>query len=168
MTHPLVTQLMFTRREFLRGIERLTEEDAAKHFGPMNCISWNVGHLAWHEQRTWLTRAQNKVLYPELNTLFAYHAPMCTPSLAETIKMWQEVTAVTEEFLEGLTAEVLLSDLLNKGKPVGQSYGSAMQRIIYHYWYHIGETQAIRQMLGNKDLAEYVGDIEKEAPFKTG
>jgi hypothetical protein len=43
-----------------------------------------------------------------------------------------------------------------------------MQRLIYHYWYHIGETQAIRQMLGNKNLAEYVGDIEKEAPYRPG
>lgn len=168
MTHPLVIQLMFTRREFTRGLEGLTEEDATTHFGPMNCISWNVGHLAWHEQKTWLNRAQDKVLYPDLNTRFAYHAPMCTPSLTETLKMWHEVTAATEDFLVGLTAEVLLSDLLNKGKPVGQSYGTAMQRIIYHYWYHIGETQAIRQLLGNKDLVEYVGDIEKEAPFQAG
>lgn len=138
------------------------------HIGPMNCISWNVGHLAWHEQRYWLTRAQDVVLFPDLDTRFAYRAPMCTPSLAETLMMWHEVTAATEEFLDNLKIEVLLSELLNKGKPVGQSYGSGMQRIIYHYWYHIGETQAIRQMLGNKNLAEYVGDIEKEAPFQVG
>lgn len=168
MIHPLVVQLQFTRREFSRGLEGLSEEDATAHLGPMNCISWIVGHLAWHEQKTWLTRAQDKVLYPDLNTRFAYRAPMCTPSLAEALKMWREVTTATEEFLEGLTSEILLSDLLNKGKSVGQSYGSAMQRLIYHYWYHIGETQAIRQMLGNKNLAEYVGDIEKEAPYRPG
>lgn len=166
MTHPLVAQLRFTRREFLRGLEGLTEHDGAVHFGPMNCISWNVGHLAWHEQKYWLTRAQDKVLFSDLNTRFAYHAPMCTPSLADVLQMWHKVTEETEKFLEGLTTETLLSEFLNRGKPVGQNYGSAMQRIIYHYWYHIGETQAIRQMLGNKNLAEFVGNIEKEAPFQ--
>jgi hypothetical protein len=27
----------------------------------MNCISWNVGHLAWQEQRYWLYRAQGQL-----------------------------------------------------------------------------------------------------------
>jgi len=47
-----------------------------------------------------------------------------------------------------------------------QSVGSALRRVTYHYWYHIGETQAIRQMLGHHDLPEYVGDIEIEAPYR--
>ena len=33
-----------------------------------------------------------------------------------------------------------------------------------HYWYHTREIQAMRQMPGHKDLPEYVGDIEMEAP----
>jgi hypothetical protein len=40
-----------------------------------------------------------------------------------------------------------------------------MHRITYHYWYHIGEIQAIRQMLGHQDLPVYVGNIEKQAPY---
>ena len=36
----------------------------------------------------------------------------------------------------------------------------------YHYWYHTGEIQAIRQMLGHSNLPEYVGDIETEAPYR--
>ena len=61
---------------------------------------------------------------------------------------------------------MLLSDLLLNGEPVGQSRGSALRRITYHYWYHIGEIQAIRQMLGHPNLPEYVGDIETEAPYR--
>jgi hypothetical protein len=57
------------------------------------------------------------------------------------------------------------SDLLLKGESVGQSFDFAMRRNSYHYWYHIGEIQAIRQMLGHKDLPEYVGDIGIEAPY---
>ena len=49
---------------------------------------------------------------------------------------------------------------------MGQTIGSALRRVTYHYWYHIGETQAIRQMLGHRDLPEYVGDIELEAPYR--
>ncbi len=165
MTHPLVSQLFFTRAEWLRGLKGLTEEEGARHFGQMNCISWDVGHLAWHEQRYWLQRAQGVVLFPQLVTDFAFGAPMSTPSLKEMLSMWRKVTKQSLVVLEALDTEKMTQDLLNKGKPVGQSYGSAMQRLIYHYWYHIGEIQAIRQMLGHQKLPVYVGSIEKQAPY---
>jgi len=31
----------------------------------------------------------------------------------------------------------------------------------YHYWYHIGEAHAIRDMLGHQDLPEFVGDMSQ-------
>ena len=37
---------------------------------------------------------------------------------------------------------------------MGQSVGSALRRVTYHYWYHTGEIQAIRQMLGHSNLAD--------------
>jgi hypothetical protein len=48
--HPLVLQLRFTRREFLRSVIGVSEDDARQRLLPMNCLSWNVGHLAWQEQ----------------------------------------------------------------------------------------------------------------------
>ena len=166
MPHPLVDQFRFTRSEWLRGLEGVSEEDGAHHFGPMNCISWTVGHLAWHEQRYWLQRSQGIVLFPQLNELYAYGAPMSTPSLAAMLERWRAVTQASEPFLDALTGATLASELLLDGEVVGQSVGSAMQRITYHYWYHIGEIQAIRQMLGHADLPEYVGDIETDAPYR--
>jgi hypothetical protein len=166
MPHPLVDQLRFTRREWLRGLEGVSEEDAAHHFGPMNCISWDVGHLAWHEQRYWLERAQGKVLFPVLNEMYAYRAPMSTPSLREMLELWRTVTQAADPYLDSQTTAALQEELLHKGRSVGQSVGSALRRITYHYWYHIGEIQAIRQMLGQGDLPEYVGDIEIEAPYR--
>ena len=80
MTHPLVDQFRFTRLEWLRGLEGVSEEDGAQHFGPMNCIGWTVGHLAWHEQRTWLERPQGLIPFPELNKLFAYGGPTPAPT----------------------------------------------------------------------------------------
>lgn len=166
MPHPLVDQFRFTRNEWLRGLEGISEEDGARHFGPMNCISWTVGHLAWHEQRTWLTRPQNKILFPKLNELFAYGAVMNTPSFKEMLETWHTVTQAADLFLDTLTTETLQDDLLLNGEAVSQSLGSALRRVTYHYWYHIGEIQAIRQMLGHKGLPEYVGDIEIEAPYR--
>jgi len=166
VAHPLVDQFRFTRNEWLRGLANIPEEDGARHFGPMNCISWTVGHLAWHEQRYWLQLAQNKLLYPELNDVYAYQAPTSTPSLREMMYIWQIVTQAADPFLDGLTTQSLQNDLPREGKSIGQTLGSALRRVTYHYWYHIGEIQAIRQMLGHADLPEYVGDIELEAPYR--
>jgi hypothetical protein len=132
----------------------------------MNCISWNIGHLAWQEQRYWLYRAQDRLPYPRLVDEFAYGAPMSTPSLGDMLGIWHAVTEASNPFLDSLTGQRLLEDLPLEGKPTGQALGSAMQRMIYHYWYHIGEIQAIRQMLGHTGLPEYVGDIEELAPYR--
>lgn len=166
MTHPLIDQFRFTRSEWLRGLEGVSGDDAIRHFGPMNCISWTVGHLAWHEHRYWLERAQGKILFPELNKIYAYGAPMSTPVLSEMLDIWHKVTQAADPYLNALTSETLQNDLWLGGKPTGQSIGSALRRITYHYWYHIGEIQAIRQMLGQSNLPEYVGNIETEAPYR--
>jgi hypothetical protein len=166
MTHPLVDQFRFTRSEWLRGLEGVSEEDGSRHFGQMNSISWTVGHLAWHEQRYWLIRAQDKILFPQLITDYAFGAPMTTPSVKEMLDIWHTVTKAADPFLDTLTTESLLTDLPLEGQPSGQSIGSALRRITYHYWYHIGEVQAIRQLLGQADLPVYVGNIETEAPYR--
>ena len=80
MAHPLVLQLHFTRSEFLRAIKGVTKEEARKRFLPMNCISWNVGHLAWQEQQYFLSYGQGQILYPEIHRNFASGAPASTPS----------------------------------------------------------------------------------------
>jgi hypothetical protein len=41
-----------------------------------------------------------------------------------------------------------------------------LQRVIYHYWYHNGENQAIRQNLGHTNLPQFIGDIHSEAPYR--
>ena len=57
-THPLVEQLRVTRSEFRRGLRGTPEADGRRRLEPMNSIGWIVAHMAWHEQRYWLTRAQ--------------------------------------------------------------------------------------------------------------
>ena len=166
MPHPLIDQLRFTRREWLRGLDGVSEEDGARHFGVMNCISWIVGHLAWHEQRYWLERAQGQVPIPRLNEVVAYGGPMTTPSLQEMLEAWHVVTQAADPWLDGLTTESLQAELLRDGQPIGQSVGSALRRMTYHYWFHLGEILAVRQMLEQRELPEYVGSIEAEAPYR--
>lgn len=166
MPHPLIDQLRFTRGEWLRGLVGVSPDDAVRHFGSMNCISWIVGHLAWHEQRSWLQRPRGIIFHPILNEHFAHGAPMSSPSHAEMLGIWHGVTKAADTFLETLSTENLQSDLPLNGRSVGQSTGSTVRRVTYHYWYHIGETQAIRQLIGHKDLPEYVGDLERVAPYR--
>ena len=55
---------------------------------------------------------------------------------------------------------------IGEGKPSRYIWGSLLQRVIYHYWYHTGENMAIRQTLGHTGLPEFVGDIDAEAPYR--
>ena len=166
MTHPLVDQLHFARSEFKRGLEGLTDAEARQRFLPMNCISWNIGHLAWQEQRYWLWRAQNKILLPDINEKFAYGAPASSPLLADIWQAWHTITQAADPWLDAVTTEKLDSPVVFNGEPLGTNWGSLLLRVIYHYWYHTGENLAIRQNLGHTNLPDFVGDIDTEAPYR--
>lgn len=167
MTHPLVLQLRFTRSEFLRGIKGVTEEEALKRFLPMNCISWNVGHLAWQEQRYFLGFGQGLKLFPEIENNFAYGAPASTPSLKEMLAAWKEITLAADPWLDTLTSKKLEANVISNGKEIQRTYGNLIQRTIYHYWYHLGENMAIRQNLGHTKLPQFVGSIDTKAPYRS-
>lgn len=162
MPHPLVEQLRFTRGEFQRGLAEVEDPQAQQRFGNMNCISWIIGHLAWQEQRYWLHRAQGQVLIPELNELLAYGKPASTPPVAEMWATWQQVTQAADPWLDELTTESLQAPLVEGFS----SNGTFMQRVIYHYWYHLGEGMAVRQMLGHAVLPDFVGNIDALAPYR--
>jgi hypothetical protein len=166
MPHPLVMQLRFTRLEFMRGLQGLTEEEAQKRFMPMNCISWNIGHLTWQEQRYFLSYAQGQMPLPEIDRLFRYGGPASTPSLAEMLGVWKIITQQVDPWLDILTVQKLEERVIRDGRLSKYIFGSLLQRTIYHYWYHNGENQAIRQMLGHSNLPEFVGDLDELAPYQ--
>lgn len=166
MLHPLVAQLRFTRNEFRRGLVGVTEEDAVQRFMPMNCLSWNVGHLAWQEQRYFVYFAQGKLPQPQLNELFAYGAPASFPSLQGMWVAWTAITRAADVWLSTVTPATLQSPVIIDGQPTAHRYGTLLQRVIYHYWYHTGENAAIRQLLGHTNLPEFVGDLDGEAPYR--
>ena len=166
MAHPLVLQLRFTRSEFLRGIKGVTEKEAKKRFLPMNCLSWNVGHLAWQEQRYFLGFGQGIKLFPEIENNFAYGAPASTPSLKEMLAAWKKITVAADPWLDTLTPKKLSHNVISNGKEIQRTYGNLLQRTIYHYWYHLGENMAIRQSLGHTKLPQFVGSIDRKAPYQ--
>jgi hypothetical protein len=164
--HPLITQLRFTRNEFLRSVKGVSEADARKRVLPMNCISWNVGHLAWQEQRYFLGFAQGGLLLPAIQEQFAFGCPASTPPLRDMLSAWRAITKAADVWLNAVTSETLRSHVLHNGKPTQRQFGALLQRTIYHYWYHTGENMAIRQMLGHQKLAVFVGNIDAEAPYQ--
>ena len=166
MAHPLVEQLRFARSEFRRGLEGVTDQEARRRFPPLNCLSWNVGHLAWQEQRQWLLSAQGTMLLPEIDRAFRYGAPASTPPLADVWSAWETITAAADPWLDAVTNETLLSRFMREGLPTEYTYGSRLLRMIYHYWYHTGENAAIRQNLGHTSLPDFVGDIDSQAPYR--
>lgn len=164
MAHPLVDQLRFTRSEWLRALDGIPEADGVKRLEPMNSISWMVYHLAWHEQLNFVTRLQGETPVPEAGELAASGGPASTPPLADAMAAWHTITTAADPALDRLDTAALEEGMPNA--PTPRTVGSTVQRVIYHYWSHIGEIIAIRQILGHQDVPEFVGAIDTEAPYR--
>jgi len=163
MVHPMVTQLHFARSEFLRCMKGVPPEDAFKRIEPMNCLSWIVGHLAAQEQSLWIEcglGSEGTVIDGELRERVGFGSPPSTPNWKEMWTLWHEITAVADEFLGGISDETLDDYLTWKDKPLSESVGILLLRNIYHYWHHIGEAHAIRQLLGHDELPVFVGGMQ--------
>jgi hypothetical protein len=167
MPHPLVLQLRFTRSEFHRALKAVTAEEGVRRFEPLNSISWMVGHLAWQEQLYWLTQAQGLTPAPEVNAC-ANGQPPHNPPLDEMWAAWRTVTQAADAWLDSLDSATLATHTLSRRPPhdpYKESIGTRLRRTTYHYWYHTGESQAVRQLLGHTGLPQFVGDIGDKAPY---
>jgi hypothetical protein len=165
MAHPRVEQLRFARSEFARGLEGVSADVARHELGQMNSISWMVAHLAWHEQLSWLTRAQGSTPFPQLLEVAANGGPKTNPDFEETLGLWREVCALADPWLDRLGAAGLREP---SGRPSGQpqDVGTALLRMTYHYFVHAGEASAIRQVVEGGSLPEFVGPIQVQAPWQ--
>lgn len=164
MPHPLVDQLRFTRAEWLRALRGVPEGDGYRRFEPINSIGWIVGHLAWQEQRYFVARAQGRIPEPVLDDVAASGGPPSTPSLKTMLTAWKRVTREADRWLDDLDTKALMQALPPPG--FARTAGDAIRRTTYHYWFHIGEILAIRQLLGHPRRPEYVGNIEQRAPYR--
>ncbi len=164
MPHPLIDQLRFTRHEFKRALRDLSEEDACKRLLPMNSISWNVGHLAWQEQRYFLWYGLGQMPYPEIDNDFAFGCPASTPALEKVLSVWQDIIKISDSWLDHVTVESLQKPLMHNERET--NFGNLIWRTLYHYWYHIGENLALRQQLGHSNLPVFVGNLDGHAPYR--
>jgi DinB family protein len=158
MTHPLVTQLRFTRGEWMRGLRSVTADEATRRFGSINPIAWMIGHLAWQEQLYWLERAQRTTVVPEVKQ-FGYGRPLAVPPLDEAWAWWHAVTSAADPYLDSLAGAELTRRW--KRESSTETPGTKLHRTTYHYWFHLGESQAVRQLLGHMRLPTFVGGFGK-------
>ncbi len=161
MVHPLVTQLWFARSEFTRCLEGVTEKDARRRIVPMNCLSWIVGHLASQEHYLWLELAQGIDIASDLHELVGFRRPPSTPAWDEMWTLWHAITEAADSYLVTITSETVGSPLVREEDGSCEDVGISLLRNIYHYWFHLGEAHAIRQMLGHTDLPQYVGNMSR-------
>jgi hypothetical protein len=167
MAHPLVEQLRFARSEFRRCLEGVSDEDAVERLLPMNSLGWIICHLAGQERRFWLIWAQGITdVAPELNEWGHFEKPANTPPLQGAWAAWDTVTHAVDPFLDALAQERLVEHLVVDGEPMESNIGTMLRRSTYHYWFHNGEANAIRQLLGHQNVPEFVGEIAKEAPYR--
>lgn len=164
MAHKLVEQLRNARREWLRGLEGVNGEEACRRFEPLNSIGWMIGHLAGFEQRIWVEAAQGKIMAEAVQAC-GFGKPASTPPLDEMLAAAAEIADAADEFLETLTEADMGSYLTIDGKPLWECNGDMLMRQTWHYWYHLGECQSVRQLLGHTNLPAYVGDIDEAARY---
>ncbi len=140
----------FTLAEFNRNLEGLSENDARARMtkaggGAMNAITWAMAHIAGH----WLSR-------PKRLENFDFQTGDPTPPTLADARVWlDEAAAFTERWLPAADAELLGT------KPAflrGESIGTGVMRATLHTWFHCGEINVIRQLLGHPEIA-FLGDI---------
>ncbi len=79
---------------------------------------------------------------------------------------WRAVIAAADPYLDSLgVAELQVLPPVG-GPPPGESVGTLLLRVTAHYWFHNGEAQAIRQLLGQPHLPDFVGAMGEKAPYR--
>ncbi len=165
MAHELIHRLWMARAAFIQGLDGVTEDEAVQRLGKLNSISWLVGHKANFEQRMWVEAAQGKTVN-EAVKVCGGGLPPATPPLADMVNGWQAITTAADTYLTPLTAADLAGDLIVEGRKRPENIGTLILRMTYHYWFHLGEMQAVRQMLGHDNLTQYIGAIPPEAQVR--
>lgn len=148
--HSLVEMQHLTRAEFLRGLAGLSDRDARRRIEPMNCISWIIGHMACQEHAYFVAWPQGREAAIEYKT-FAYGSPASQPTFEETMALWRAASEAADALLHAADEESLKQLIIAPDPRVErENLGTRITRNIFHYWSHIGEISAIRQILGHR------------------
>jgi uncharacterized damage-inducible protein DinB len=155
--HHLVEMQHLTRTEFLRGVQDISDEDARRRIEPMNCMSWIIGHVACQERVFFAAWPQGREAEPRYRA-FAYGSPASQPPLDEVMALWEAACEAADELLH-IADEESLRQLVVPPDPDPdarrENLGTLIVRNIFHYWSHMGEISAIRQMLGHPSPPQF-------------
>ena len=86
---------------------------------------------------------------------FGFGKPLTVPALDEAWAWWGAVTTAADPYLDTLAGRALTRCWTRETS--GETPGTRLHRTTYHYWFHLGESQAIRQLLGHTRLPTFVG-----------
>ena len=150
----------FSASEFQRGLVGLTDEESRRRFSKadgaeMNSASWTVAHVAAH----WaLVTALYTESDPPMEELERYLGPTADPeppALQEACDRFDEVTGAVGGWIQ-IDGESMTRTVDYEGLAPNETASQALMRVILHTWFHIGEINAIRQLLGHPEI-EFVG-----------
>lgn len=150
----------FSFSEFERGLEGISDEDARVRMKKadgteMNAISWSVRHIAGH----WLAvaaYASGEEYASRLDRFFGPEADPTPPPLSEALGLLAEAQASIQWI--GKADDGLLAETREglQGSATHGNVGTAIMKVVLHTWHHIGEINAVRQMLGHPTIS-FVG-----------
>jgi hypothetical protein len=143
----------FAVEEFRRGLEGLNDQEAL--FRPekadgtrMNSISWTVQHIAGH----WLNVACAARQLPLQNRTAPNDGT--PPPYADALALLDEATG--DLSWVGEASDEAMSRPWQY--PGGESVAMFLARAVLHTWFHLGELNAVRQLLGHAEI-RFVGDL---------
>lgn len=159
---PLVTQLEFTRQEFRRVMNGVNSDSGERVLPPFNSLSYIVAHMAVHEHTMWIVCGQEERLFPEIDQ-FRSGSEALVPSWNLVWEQWEQITLASSAFLHQLSTNDLYSCLQHptSDTPLQEVLGHTLLRVIFHYWFHLGEAHGIRQAMGHENLPEFVGKLDQ-------
>ncbi len=155
----------FALSEFERSLEGLTDEEARTRVRKadgtqVNAISWTVGHIARH----WLGIAASAQQEQRPSGLEPFasgpRADPTPPPLPDVLKLLDDAKASIDWIT---SADDALLSTTREDATLGESVGTALMRAVLHTWFHIGEMNAVRQMLGHREIGfvgRMVGNLE--------
>jgi len=146
----------FAVSEFERGLAGIFEEESQRKFekadgSEMNSAAWTVGHLAAH----WEIAAALAAGTEFSTELYARHfgptADPASPPLHEVLDRFRRWSSDLDEWIP-LDDESML-----RATPLPDNVSQVIMKLILHTWFHIGEINAVRQLLGHPEI-EFLGD----------
>ena len=154
----------FALSEFRQGLADLTDEEARTRMPKadgtsMNAISWIVGHIALH----WLGLTGDVKGVPLGKGLDAFTYRSNDPTPPPLDKVLRSL-GDAESSIEWIAR---VDDKLMFGGAAPENTGTQVMRAALHTWFHIGEINAIRQMLGHPEI-EFVGHMVGSLEWRGG